>query len=194
MEPVKPEQVTELLLRWRDGDRECLDQLMPLVEGELRHIAHRHMQKERRGHTLQTTALVNETYLKLVDQGQVSWQNRAHFMAVAARLMRQILVDHARELHRGKRGGGAQLLRLNGCLVFSASKSGALLALDDALRDLAGFDLRKAQIVELRYFGGMSVEETAEALGVHANTVIRDWSLAKVWLKRELGPRSAHAG
>lgn len=194
MEPVKPERVTELLLRWRAGDDDCLNQLMPLVEGELRDIAHRHMRRERRGHTLQTTALVNETYLKLVDQGQVSWQNRAHFMAVAARLMRQILVDHARELHRGKRGGGAHLLPLNGCLAFSASKSGALLALDDALRDLAGFDLRKAQIVELRYFGGMTVEETAEALGVHPNTVIRDWSLAKVWLKRELGPRSVHAG
>ncbi len=194
MEPASREPVTELLLRWRAGDRECLNQLVPLVDGELRRIAHRYMRMERRGHTLQTTALVNEAYLKLVDQAQVDWQNRAQFLGVAARLMRQILVDHARGLRRGKRGGGARLLPLDGGLIFSTAKSAALVALDDALSDLAGFDPRKAQIVELRYFGGMSVEETAEALGVHPNTVIRDWSLAKVWLKREIGPKSANAG
>jgi RNA polymerase sigma factor (TIGR02999 family) len=158
------------------------------------------MRKERQGHTLQTTALVNEAYLKLVDQTQVDWQDRAQFLGVAARLMRQILVDHARELHRGKRGGGAPLLPLDGGLVFSTEKSAALVALDDALHDLAGFDPRKAQIVELRCFGGMTVAESAEALGVHPNTVIRDWGLAKAWLKHELrskdrpGGLSHHAG
>ena len=194
MEPARSEPVTELLLRWRAGDRECLNQLVPLVESELRRIAHRYMRMERDGHTLQTTALVNEAYLKLVDQAQVDWQNRAQFLGVAARLMRRILVDHARELHRGKRGSGAALLPLDEGLVFSTAKAAALVALNDALTDLAGFDPRKARIVELRYFGGMSVEETAETLGVHPNTVIREWSLAKVWLKRELRPKRANAG
>jgi len=168
--------------------------LVPLVEHELRRIAHHYMRKERPGHTLQTTALVNEAYLKLVDQAQVDWQNRAQFMGVAARLMRHSLVDHARELCREKRGGGAVHLPLDNALIFSPTKSRALVALEDALTALAGFDPRKAQIVELRYFGGLSVEETAEVLGVHPNTVIRDWSLAKVWLTRELSPRGAGAG
>jgi RNA polymerase sigma-70 factor (ECF subfamily) len=194
VEPTGPEPVTELLTRWRAGDRECLNQLVPLVEGELRRIAHRYMRRERRGHTLQTTALVNEAYLRLVDQAQVDWQDRAQFLGVAARLMRQILVDHARELHRGKRGGGAYLLPLDGGLVFSTAKSAALVALDDALHDLAGFDPRKAHIVELRCFGGMSVAETATVLSVHPNTVSRDWGLAKAWLKHELRPKGAHAG
>jgi RNA polymerase sigma-70 factor, ECF subfamily len=185
--------VTELLLRWRAGNQECLQQLLPLVEGELRRIAHRYMRMERRGHTLQTTALVNEAYLKLVDQAQVDWQNRAQFLGVAARLMRHILVDHARELCREKRGGGARPLLLDEGLVFSPGKSAALVALDDALTDLAAADPRKAQVVELRYFGGMSVEETAEALGVHPNTVIRDWRLARIWLWRELNPKGAPA-
>jgi len=193
LQPTGRGPVTELLLRWRAGDRECLNQLVPLVEGELRRIAHHYMRMERRGHTLQTTALVNEVYLKLVDQAQVDWQNRAQFMGVAARLMRQILVDHARELRRGKRGSGTQLLPLDGGLVFSSAKAAALVALDDALHDLAGFDPRKAQIVELRYFGGLTVDETAEALAVHPNTVLRDWSLAKGWLKRELRPKGASA-
>jgi RNA polymerase sigma factor (TIGR02999 family) len=194
MELLRPAPVTELLLRWRAGDRECLDQLLPLVDGELRRIAHRYMLMERRGHTLQTTALVNEVYLRLVDQAQVDWQHRAQFMGVAAQLMRQILVDHARNLRCEKRGGGAQFLPLDEGLVFSPAKSAALVALDDALHDLASFDLRKARIVELRYFGGMSVEETAEVLDVHPNTVIRDWALAKVWLKRELCPKGANGG
>ena len=193
MEPAVPDSVTGLLLRWRAGERECLDQLVPLVEGELRRIARHYLRKERRSHTLQTTALVNETYLKLVNQAQVDSQNRAQFLGIAARLMRQILVDHARELQREKRGGRAHLLPLEAGLIFSPAKSAALVALDDALGELAGFDPRKAQIIELRYFGGMSVEETAEALGVHPNTVIRDWSLAKVWLKRELSHKNANA-
>lgn len=186
MAPTEPEPITELLLRWRAGDRASLNRLVPLVEGELRRLAHRYMKMERRGHTLQTTALVNEAYVKLVDQAQVDWQNRAHFLAVAARQMRYILVEHARELCREKRGLGAQRLPLNEGLVFAPAKSPGLVALDDALNELAGFDPRKAQVVELRYFGGMSVEETAEVLGVHPKTVARDWRLAKLWLKREI--------
>ena len=140
MEPNGSEPVTELLLRWRAGDEECLNRLLPMVEGELRRIARRYMRMERRGHTLQTTALVNEAYLKLVDQAQVDWQNRAQFLGVAARLMRHILVDHARALCRGKRGGGAHVLPLNEGLVFSPAKSAALVALDDALNELAAYD------------------------------------------------------
>ena len=180
------EPVTELLLRWSAGDRDCLNQLTPLMEQELRRIAHRHMRRERPGHTLQTTALVNEAWLKLVDQSRATWRDRAQFLGVAAGLMRHILVDRARAVCRGKRGGGAAHLPLDEALVFSPRKSVALVALDDALNDFARFDPRKARVVELRYFGGLSVEETAEALGVHPNTVIRDWSLARVWLKREL--------
>ena len=194
VEAARPESVTELLLRWRAGERECLDRLVPLVEAELRRIAHYRMRRERPGHTLQTTALVNETYLRLVDQAQVDYQNKAHFLGIAARLIRQILVDHARMSHRRKRGGGDQLLPLDAGCTLSNVKSDALVALDDALRDLAGFDPRKAQIVDLRYFGGLTVEETAEVLGVHANTVVRDWSLARSWLKRELRAQEAHGG
>jgi RNA polymerase sigma-70 factor (ECF subfamily) len=185
--------VTELLLRWRAGDKACLDKLVPLVEGELRRIAHYYMRMERPGHTLQTTALVNEVYLKLVNHAQVDWRSRAQFLGVAARLMRHVLVDHARELCRGKRGGGAHLLPLDDGLAISAAKSAELVSLDDALNDLARFDPRKAHVVELRYFGGLSVEEAAEAVGVHPNTVISDWSLAKAWLKHELSPRCSKA-
>ena len=192
MEAMGPESVTELLLRWRAGEKYCLDRLVPLVEDELRRIAHHYMRMERSGHTLQTTALVNEVYLKLVKQAQVDWQSRAQFLGVAARLMRHVLVDHARVLCREKRGGGAQLLPLDEGLAISPSKSAELMALDDALNQLARFDPRKAQVVELRYFGGLSVEEAAEALGVHPNTVISDWSLAKAWLKHELSPRGAN--
>ena len=194
-EPNKAESVTELLIRWSRGERDCLDRLVPLVESELRRIAHHYMQRERADHTLQTTALVNEVYLKLVDQAQVDWQNRAQFLTVAARLTRQILVDYARSRNRLKRGGRDEPLTLDGGFVFSDGKPIALVALDDALRDLAGFDARKAQIVEMRFFGGMTAEETAQVLGVHTNTVLRDWSLAKSWLRRELRPsRGAHAG
>lgn len=152
-------------------------------------MAHRQMRRERPGHTLQTTALVNEAWLKLVDQSRANWHNRAQFLGVAAGLMRHILLDHARTASRDKRGGGAEHLVLDEALVFSPAKSAALIALDEALQDLARFDLRKAQVVEFRYFGGMSVEETAEALHLHPNSVIRDWSIAKAWLKRELSPK-----
>ena len=177
--------VTRLLVQWGKGEN-CLSQLLPLVYDELRRIAQRHMRMEPPGHTLQTTALIHEAYLHLVDQPPTPWQNRIHFFALASRLMRHILVDHARGLRRGKRGGGRFRLPLDEGLVFSRTKSAELIALDDALNQLSRFDSRKATIVDLRYFGGMSVEETAEALKVHPNTVIRDWSLAKLWLKREL--------
>ncbi|MGA2154019.1 MAG: sigma-70 family RNA polymerase sigma factor [Bryobacteraceae bacterium] len=189
------EGVTELLLRWNAGDRDCLNELIPLVEQELRRIAHRHMRRERPGHTLQTTALVNEAWLKLADQSRANWRDRAQFLGVAAGLMRRILVDHARAAGRGKRGAGAIHLPLEEALVFSPAKSAALAALDDALNDFARIDPRKAQVVELRYFGGLSVEEAAEVLHVHPNTVIRDWGLARRWLKRELTCGvAAHAG
>jgi RNA polymerase sigma-70 factor (ECF subfamily) len=178
--------VTQLLVRWNSGEEACLDELIPLVEHELRLIAHRQMRKEREGHVLQTSALVNEAYLKLVDQSRANWQNRAHFLGVASGLMRRILVDHARGLCRAKRGGAVGHLPLEEEFVFSPAKSASLVALDDALQDLARFDSRKALVVELRYFGGLSVEEAAEALRVHPNTIIRDWGLARAWLKREM--------
>jgi RNA polymerase sigma-70 factor (ECF subfamily) len=186
--------ITRLLIRWGRGEAECLGHLMPLVQGELRRIARRYMRMESPGHTLQTTALINEAYLRLVDQDQANWQNRAQFFGLSARIMRHILVDHARASRRGKRGGGMQHLPLNEGLVFSPSKSASLIALDEALTRLESFDARKAQVVELRYFSGMSVEETAEVLHVSENTVIRDWSLAKVWLKRELIQADKGAG
>jgi RNA polymerase sigma factor (TIGR02999 family) len=153
------------------------------------------MRGERPGHTLQTTALVNEACLKFMKDGQADWQNRAHFFGLAAQVMRHILVDHARGLCREKRGGGVQRLPLDEGLIFSPGKSAALVALDEVLTELAKFDVRKAKVVELRYFGGMTVEEAAEVLGVHPNTVIHDWRLAKIWLKRELTRGAAsHAG
>jgi RNA polymerase sigma factor (TIGR02999 family) len=178
-------EITHLLLRWNGGDGESLNELIPLVERELRRIARRHMRQEKPGHTLQTTALVNEAYLKLVDQTRATWKNRAQFFGVASAMMRRILVDHARALQRGKRGSGAGYLPLDE-LIFTPAKSAALVRLNDALRVLAQIDERKARVVELRYFGGLSVEETAEVLAVHPNTVVRDWGLAKAWLAREI--------
>ncbi len=188
MEPPNQEQVTELLLRWRAGDRASLDKLVTLVNEELRRIAHIYMLNERRGHTLQTGALVNEAYLRLVRQEGVDCQSRADFLGIAAKLMREILVDRARRFYSKKRGSGRQQLQLDEALVFSDAKSASLIALDDALKNLAGFDSRKAQIVELRYFGGLTVDETADALLVSRTTVVRDWQMAKAWLKRELSP------
>jgi RNA polymerase sigma-70 factor, ECF subfamily len=181
-----PEPVTKLLQRWRAGDQRCPDRLLPVVEAELRQIAHRYMRAERHNYTLQTTALLNEAFLKLMKDCQPDWQSRAHFIGLATQVMRHILVDHARGVRREKRGAGLQHLPLDEGLVFSPEKSAALIALDEGLNELAKFDSRKARIVELRYFGGMSVEEVSEVLGVHPNTVMRDWSLAKVWLKREI--------
>ena len=159
---------------------------MPLVYEELRKLAHQHMRREHPGHTLQTTALVNEAYFRLVGQKQVRWQNRAHFFAISAQLMRRILVDHARGRQYAKRGGGAQKVSLDGVAVVAQEQAADLLALDEALRSLAAVDERKCRIVELRYFGGLGVEETAEALKLSPRTVMREWSMAKAWLYRAL--------
>ena len=177
---------TTLLLAWGRGDETALGQLIPLVHDELRQLARRHMAGERPGHTLQATALVNEAYLRLIEVNQVRWQNRAHFFAMASRVMRRILVDAARSRGFQKRGAGAEKVSLDEALLVSDEPPQDLIALDDALNALAAFDLRKSQVVEMRFFGGLSVEETAEALHVSADTVMRDWRLAKVWLVREL--------
>jgi RNA polymerase sigma-70 factor, ECF subfamily len=179
--------VTDLLVAWGRGDASALEHLVPLVHGELRRLARREMRRERAGHTLQTTALVNEAYLRLVDLSRVQWQDRAHFFAMSARLMRRMLVDHARARESRKRGGGARKISLDEALVVSEERGADLVALDDALQALAAFDDRKSRVVELRFFGGLGVEETAEALHVSPETVMRDWRLAKVWLLRELG-------
>jgi RNA polymerase sigma factor (TIGR02999 family) len=181
------EPVTRLLLGWAGGDRNCLDSLILLLDAELRRIAHHYMRLERDGHTLQTTALINEAYLRLVNETEVRSQHRTQFLELAAHVMRHILVDHARGVCRGKRGDGIRGLPFDEAFIFSRQKSNDLVALDEALSLLADTSARKAKVVELRYFGGMSVEEVAEALGVHPNTVVRDWKLAKAWLKREVG-------
>jgi RNA polymerase sigma factor (TIGR02999 family) len=177
--------VTGLLLAWGKGDDAALEQLVPLVHAELRRIAGRHM-AERVGHSLQATALVNEAYLRLVDVRQMRWQNRAHFFAMSARLMRRILVDFARARGYQKRGGRIQKVSFDEGLIVSNERATDLVALDDALEALAVVDARKSQVVEMRYFGGLSVEETAEALHVSPETVMRDWKFAKSWLLREL--------
>jgi RNA polymerase sigma factor (TIGR02999 family) len=184
-----PAEITRLLVDWRNGDQAALEQLIPLVHDELRRVARRHMAHERAGHTLQATALVNEAYVRLVDIKQVNWQDRAHFFAMSSRLMRRILVDFARAKGYQKRGGGAQKVSFDEALVVSSEAGPDLVAIDDALTALAHFDPRKAQVVEMRFFGGLSVEETAHALQVSVDTVMRDWKLAKAWLLRELkGP------
>jgi RNA polymerase sigma factor (TIGR02999 family) len=180
-------EITQLLNAWSDGNREALDKLTPLVHQELHRLAHRYMLRERRGHTLQTTALIHEVYIRLVDARNVSWQNRAHFFGVCAGLMRRILTDYARSRRSLKHGGGAGHLALDEGLSVSPKPSPDLVALDDALNSLAAVDPRKSQIAELRFFGGLSVEETAEVLKVSTETVTRDWRLAKVWLLREMG-------
>jgi len=183
--------ITRLLIDWRGGDQAALEQLMPLVHEELRRLARRHMAHERVGHTLQATALVNEAFVRLIDVRQVKWQDRAHFFAMSSRLMRRILVDFARSKGYQKRGGGAQKVSFDEALIVTHGPGQDLVALDDALNALAAFDGRKAQVVEMRFFGGLSVEETAEALNVSVDTVMRDWKLAKAWLLRELKQPSA---
>jgi RNA polymerase sigma factor (TIGR02999 family) len=178
--------VTELLLSWGRGDRSALDELVPIVHQELRRLARLQRRGERDNHTLQTTALVNEAFIRLVDLRRIRWQDRAHFLALSARLMRRILVDHARSRHYRKRGGGAVNVALDDSIDMSRERGADLVALDDALESLARVDPRKGQVVELRFFGGLSVDETAEALGISAETVLRDWRLAKVWLLREV--------
>ena len=179
-------EVTKLLKAWSDGDQSALDRLMPLVYDELHRLARRHMRREKPGHLLQTSALVNEAYLRLVDASQVHWQNRAHFFGIAARLMRRILVDDARRRHRDKRGGQMIQVPLDEALSAPQEQAANLVALDDALKTLAAIDPRQSEIVELRFFGGMSIEETAEVLKVSPTTVQREWRAAKAWLYRAL--------
>jgi RNA polymerase sigma factor (TIGR02999 family) len=186
MAPKPPQQVTQLLIAWSNGDPAARDELMPLVYEELHRLAHRYMNRERPGHTLQTSALVNEAFMKLIDQKNVHWQNRAHFFGLAAQMMRRILVDYARSRQYAKRGGGAERVSFDDALVVSQERVDEVVALDDALKDLAEFDQRKSQIVELRFFGGLSIEETAELLKVSPGTVMRDWTLAKAWLRKQI--------
>ncbi len=187
MPPSPPaHQVTQLLVRWREGDRSALDELMPLVYKELRRLAAHYMRGERPGHTLQTLALVNEAYLRLAAHEEIQWQDRAHFFGVAAQAMRRILVDHARRRGNLKHGGSAPRIALDEALIVSAERVAEVVALDDALARLAAVDPRKSQLVELRFFGGLSIEETAEVLGVSPGTVMRDWTFAKAWLRREI--------
>jgi RNA polymerase sigma factor (TIGR02999 family) len=183
---ASPQEVTQLLQAWSGGEESAFEKLVPLVYSELHRLARRYMAREQPGHTLQVTALVNEAYLRLVDSPQANWQNRAHFFAVCAQVMRRILVDRARSRRARKRGLGIPALELDEALVVAQGRSTDLVALDDALKDLAALDQRKGQIVELRFFGGLSVEETAEVLKVSKDTVMRDWKLAKSWLRREL--------
>jgi RNA polymerase sigma factor (TIGR02999 family) len=186
------QNVTQLLQDWRRGNSVALEELLPLVHQELRRLARRHMFGERAGHTLQTTAVVNEAYLRLVHSRRVNWQNRAHFFAISAQLMRRILVDHARARGYQKRGGGVPKVTLDEALVGPEEKGRDLVALDDALTVLAEVDIRKSKVVELRFFGGLSVEETAEVLEVSPETVMRDWRLAKAWLAREMRRSDRH--
>jgi RNA polymerase sigma-70 factor (ECF subfamily) len=177
-----PSELTQLLLDWSQGNKNALDKLMPLVYDELRSLARRYLSRESTGHTLQTTALVNEAYMRLIDQNRVQWQNRAHFFAISAQLMRRILVDHARKQHYAKRGGDAIKLSLDDVALLSKEKAAELVALDEALEQLAELDSRRSRVVELRFFGGLNNEEIASVLGISANTVMRDWNLARAWL------------
>ena len=181
-----PNDVTQLLVAWGNGDQAARDELMPLVYAELHRLAHRHIKKERPGHTLQTSALVNEAFVRLVDQRDVHWQSRAHFFGIAAQMMRRILVDYARKRRFAKRGGDQLQVSLNEELVAANQRSADVVFLDDALTQLADIDERKSKVVELKFFSGLSIEETAEALDVSPGTVMRDWTLAKAWLRRAM--------
>jgi RNA polymerase sigma factor (TIGR02999 family) len=182
-----PENITQLLNQWSDGDERALDRLTPLVYEELRQQAARYLRRERPGHTMQTTALINEAYLRLIDAKEVRWQGRAHFFAIAANLMRRILVDHARQRNAAKRGGSPVHVTLDRIVATAKQSNIDVLAIDEALTKLAAIDRQQAQIVELRFFSGLSVEETAAALGISPRTVKRDWSVARAWLRREIG-------
>jgi RNA polymerase sigma-70 factor (ECF subfamily) len=180
-------EITQLLAQWREGNQSALDELYPLVYDELHRLARRYMSRERKGHTLQTTALINEAYVRLVDQKNVPWANRSHFFAISAQIMRRILIDHARRHQYAKRGGGAQQVSLEEALtVVMPDQSGELLRLDEALKSLAEMDPRRSQVVELRYFGGLNNEEIAGVLQISENTVTRDWNMARAWLYQQL--------
>ena len=191
MTPLPSQQVTQLLADWSGGDSDALDRLIPLVQPELHRLAHHYMSREAIGHTLQTTALLNEAYLQLVDDPKRSWQNRTHFVAAAAQLMRRIMVDHARERRAVKRGGGALKVSLDDAALVTERRSEELLALDEALEKLAALDPLKSQIVELRYFGGLTIEETATFLKMSHRSVEREWTMAKAWLYRALSGKEA---
>ena len=192
--PASPHEVTQLLLDWSDGNQAALDKLMPLVYRELRRLARQYLSKERAEQTLQTTDLVHEAYFRLIDQRRVQWQNRAHFFGIAAQLMRRILVDRARQRRRLKRGAGMQMLSLDQVAVVSRQPTADVIAIDEALTNLAAIDKRKARVVELRFFGGLSVEETADYLKVSQITVMREWKMAKTWLHRALSNEPEQVG
>jgi RNA polymerase sigma factor (TIGR02999 family) len=184
--------ITQLLAEWRDGNQSALDELYPLVYDELHRLARRYMSRERKGHTLQTTALINEAYVRLVDQKNVHWANRSHFFAISARIMRRILIDHARRHGYAKRGGGAQQVSLEEVAAITPNASRELVRLDEALKSLAEMDPRRSQVVELRYFGGLNNEEIAGVLNISANTVTRDWNMARAWLYQQLSETTAN--
>ena len=186
MNEPPPNEITERLIAWGAGDRAALDQILPIVYQELRRMAGNYLRQENPGHTLQPTALVHEAWLRLIDQARVDWRNRAQFFGVAAQMMRRILVDHAKAKHREKRGGEAVKLSLDETINLSQERAADLLALDDAIGELTRVDERKSRVVELRYFGGFSVEETAQILGVSPETVMRDWKMAKAWLYQQI--------
>lgn len=181
-----PHEITQLLAEWSSGNQEALDKLYPLVYDELRRMAHRYMSRERKGHTLQTTALINEAYLRLVEQRSVTWANRAHFFGIAAQIMRRVLIDYARRYEYAKRGGGAQRVSLEETALVARERAKELIALDEALERLAQMDPRRSRVVELRFFGGMANEEIAAVLKISENTVTRDWNMARAWIYKEL--------
>src|SRR5215813_248202 len=194
MDAPPREQITQMLVDWGNGDEAALEKLTPLVYDQLHRLARRYMTKERPGHTLQTSALVNEAFIRLIDWKNVQWQNRAHFFGVSAQIMRRILVDFARSRDYAKRGGGARRISLDEAAAIPSERATDLVALDDALNILAELDQRQSRVVELRFFGGLSLEETAEVLKVSVGTVRRDWSLARAWLHRELSRGSDNSG
>ena len=189
-----PSAVTRLLLDWSNGDRAALDKLVPLVYDELRRLAHHYMRQEREGHTLQTTALVNEAYVRLIDQNSVHWQGKAHFFAIAAQMMRRILVDYARSRRYAKRGGEGRQVTFDESAIVSPQRGAEMVAVDEALTDLAQHDARKSKIVELRFFGGLNIEETAEVMGISPTTVQREWRSAKAWLYQAIRQGTINEG
>jgi RNA polymerase sigma factor (TIGR02999 family) len=194
MDETAQSHITQLLLDWSDGDRTALERVTPLVYGELHRLAHHYMNRERPGHTLQTSALVNEAYLRLVDQRNVKWNNRAHFFAIAAQMMRRILVDYARSHLYAKRGGGAVHVSLDHAKLESNEPTAEVTALDEALTKLETIDSQQARVVELRFFGGLTIKETAEAMGISIDMVKREWSTAKAWLYREMKRNTDETG
>src|ERR1043166_8688148 len=188
----RPHDITQLLAEWREGNQSALDELYPLVYDELHRLARRYMSRERKGHTLQTTALINEAYVRLVDQKNVHWATRSHFFAISAQIMRRILIDHARRHAYAKRGGGAQQVSLEEVAAVAPDPGRELVRLDEALKSLAGMDPRGRQVVEMRYFGGLNNEEIAGVLKISANTVTRDWNMARAWLYQQLSETAAN--